>query len=214
MKYLFLLAFTALLSACCCEDSGSGKECDSLTHPAYPANTDCLKLRVSSAFFDDYDEIEILGYIENISEEKFAHIYFADEYLCRPEYKLNDAESRGILQLWWEDFLFTENNGRWDVLWKSHPESSQFRFQSVMIQPRAKLPFRIRRLPVNGVYAEGWPENRLKKLKDADFKIIYDMRRFFPQKGNLNKCLESNVFKMLPCKQTREGAHGNAPDQT
>ncbi len=37
-------------------------------------------------------------------------------------------------------------------------------------------------------------------MENADFKIIYDMERFFPEKGNSNKYLESNVFKMMPRK--------------
>ncbi|MCR5184144.1 MAG: hypothetical protein K6B46_05560, partial [Opitutales bacterium] len=96
---------------------------------------------------------------------------------------------------------FVKNNGRWEACWDFPLETSQFRFYSVVIQPCARLRFRIRRSPVNGVYTEDWPENRLKKMENADFKIIYDMERFFPEKGNSNEYLESNVFKMMPRKK-------------
>ena len=204
MKYFSLLVFTALLSACHSEYSESEYKMNEIEESVYLADTDCLKLYVISAFFNDYDKIEILGYIENISEEKFVRLYLADDYLCRGENERNDTESLSLIQLWWENFLFVKDNDRWNVLWGNPPKDSQFRSSYVMIQPRAKLSFRITRLPVNGVYAGGYPERRLKKLKNADFKIIYDMGQFplEKEKGNSNKSLESNVFKIMPTEKS------------
>lgn len=135
-------------------------------------NLDCLKIHVNEARCDDC-RLYISGYVQNVSEEKFAYLRSIDRYNDRTESRAKLDEQSTLptqprLVLLWECFCLKKHGEDWLPIFEEVDYRNVFWCQWAIIQPRAKVPFELI-VPFPGGYM-------LKDFKNSLFKLSYPMQ--------------------------------------